>query len=246
MKKILLLVIGSFVFAGCENKEPINCYLPNPSISSNSPVMSGDEIELSSTIELSATYEPAPDVVYEWTGPNGFQSNLPNPIIPDATVAMEGTYKLKITRGICTSEEISTTVDIINNIATCDQNDDTATFTGIGVSNFYFSSTFYENNELTIYAGDSNSQVRVTFAHFDSADTGAYTIVDKNTALTHGNVHVEFIHSDVLHYYAKSGDVMVSKDLNNNITIKFCSVPFSFSTNTSTDTVGSALFTYID
>jgi len=34
---------------------------------------------------------------YSWTGPNGFSSGLQNPVIPNATLAMNGTYTLTVT-----------------------------------------------------------------------------------------------------------------------------------------------------
>ncbi|REC50116.1 DUF7948 domain-containing protein [Chryseobacterium pennipullorum] len=55
-------------------------------ITSNSPVCSGN------TIQLNATG----GTTYSWTGPNGFTSNQQNPIIPNATVAHSGTYTCQV------------------------------------------------------------------------------------------------------------------------------------------------------
>jgi len=54
---------------------------------SNSPICSGDTIKLLSACGLS----------YQWTGPNGFISDLQNPTIPYATVNQSGTYNLLLT-----------------------------------------------------------------------------------------------------------------------------------------------------
>jgi len=50
---------------------------------------------------------------YSWTGPNGFSSGLQNPVIPNATLAMAGTYTLIVTtsNGCTDVAGISVTVD---------------------------------------------------------------------------------------------------------------------------------------
>ena len=51
-------------------------------VSSNSPVCTGDAINLSAS----------GGTIYSWTGPNGFTSSLANPIIPTASAAANGEY----------------------------------------------------------------------------------------------------------------------------------------------------------
>lgn len=61
-------------------------------ITSNSPVCTN------STVQLSATG----GTTYNWTGPNGFTSNLQNPTIPNATTAHAGTYTCQVSgSGAC-------------------------------------------------------------------------------------------------------------------------------------------------
>ncbi|HBV14833.1 T9SS type B sorting domain-containing protein [Chryseobacterium carnipullorum] len=61
-------------------------------ITSNSPVCTN------STVQLSATG----GTTYNWTGPNGFTSNLQNPTIPNATTAHSGTYTCQVSgSGAC-------------------------------------------------------------------------------------------------------------------------------------------------
>ena len=71
------------------------CTVQTPTITSNSPVPVGSTINLSAPSVAGATYS--------WTGPNGFSSALQNPTIPNATVAMAGTYSLTVTVSGCTS-----------------------------------------------------------------------------------------------------------------------------------------------
>jgi PKD repeat protein len=60
--------------------------LPTVSASSNSPVCSGQSINLS--VNSAATYS--------WTGPNGFASTVQNPSIPNSSNLMAGSYQVSI------------------------------------------------------------------------------------------------------------------------------------------------------
>lgn len=66
-----------------------------PVVASNSPVCTGNPINLTANTE--------PGVVYNWTGPNGFMSALEDPTIASATLAMAGTYSLYLSAAGCTS-----------------------------------------------------------------------------------------------------------------------------------------------
>ena len=49
---------------------------------------------------------------YSWTGPNGFNSGLQNPVIPDATLAMNGTYTLTVTSDYGCTDVASMDVEV--------------------------------------------------------------------------------------------------------------------------------------
>jgi len=49
---------------------------------------------------------------YSWTGPNGFSSGLQNPVIPNATLAMNGTYTLTVTSDYGCADVASMDVEI--------------------------------------------------------------------------------------------------------------------------------------
>ena len=68
--------------------------------SGNSPMCKGTAINLSSS----------PGTSYRWTGPNGFASSLQNPIIPGASVSMEGTYSVVITSNGCADTTINVNI----------------------------------------------------------------------------------------------------------------------------------------
>jgi len=62
---------------------------PTASASSNSPVFEGGTIRLYGG--------PGGMTSYHWTGPDGFVSDEENPVMPNATSAMAGTYTLTVT-----------------------------------------------------------------------------------------------------------------------------------------------------
>lgn len=63
------------------------------------------------TIELQAT--TIANATYQWTGPNGFSSQVQNPVINNATAVNSGMYSVMATVGHCTSA--ATTVEVIVN-----------------------------------------------------------------------------------------------------------------------------------
>jgi gliding motility-associated-like protein len=66
-----------------------------PVIASNSPVCAGSNLTLTSNLTAGATYV--------WSGPNGFVSNMQNPVITNATSAATGNYNSYIVVSGCTS-----------------------------------------------------------------------------------------------------------------------------------------------
>jgi len=75
-------------------------------ISSNSPVCSGNALNLSTN--LTGAF------AYEWTGPNGFTSTQQNPTITSMTTSNAGVYSLRLTSGACKTDDITVQVDIAN------------------------------------------------------------------------------------------------------------------------------------
>jgi PKD repeat protein len=88
---------------------------PTATASSNSPVCEGGTIVL--------TAGPDGMTNYSWMGPNGFSSSWQNPTIPNATLAMTGTYTLTVTDGGCVSHPVSTNV-VVNKRPTAEAGPD--------------------------------------------------------------------------------------------------------------------------
>jgi hypothetical protein len=236
-KFILPILIIPLFFAGCASQEEIKCFLPKTTLSSNSPVITGQSIVLNTPFEEG--------LIYHWAGPNGFQSDNSNPIISNVTSEMAGEYKLFASKGICKTEEITTTVSVITNTVTCIQSNNTASFDSNNYTfvDHYNSEGFLINNEYLIEGANYNTSIRVVFAGDESPKAGIYSIVNKSTALSSGTVHVQAKFYNVSNYFAKSGDVLVYYDVEGNTIVKFCKIPFSYNNNSTTDTVGYTMFT---
>lgn len=79
-------------------------YPPIPDMTSNSPVFTGDALELYAVNEVSQLH-------YTWTGPNGFYSTAQFPVIPQVTPAAAGIYTVTAEQYNCsTSSGIDVTV----------------------------------------------------------------------------------------------------------------------------------------
>ncbi len=77
-------------------------------VTSNSPVCSGDDIEL----ETHISGGKAP-ITYSWSGPDGFSSTEANPVIPNATLLNDGDYKVIINDGFgCPPRDTTITVSV--------------------------------------------------------------------------------------------------------------------------------------
>lgn len=71
-------------------------------ITSNGPTIClGEDLELGENLDCSTFTR---NTAWQWSGPNGFTSNLQNPTIPNASAAATGTYTLTVTNAVsCTA-----------------------------------------------------------------------------------------------------------------------------------------------
>jgi gliding motility-associated-like protein len=92
---------------GCSSQSFSTNVVVNPkpvfTAGSNSPICAPTNLQLNTTLVSGATYA--------WSGPNGFSSNLPNPVISNTTAANSGTYNLVVTANNCTAtQQVNVTV----------------------------------------------------------------------------------------------------------------------------------------
>jgi hypothetical protein len=232
----LLIVSAATFLCNCSGdsnddspNNPDNCNLETPTISTNSPVTSGTNIELSSPF-LSTMAE------YYWTGPNGFTSNQQNPTVM-ASTASAGVYSLVITEGACTSPTATTTVAVTTAVAPCSPTNNTATLTSF--PNMTFNSVLKSTpqDQYEINANGSNGDLTIIFANANQPTAGVYEICpDCPTSFLNANqVCVSIVTGGTFSYLyrAHTGNVYISY-VNGKISATFCSIAFSGNSTTFT------------
>lgn len=94
---------------GCQSEED-TVYVGLKPLPGNPNARNTGPYCVGSTLQLQA--DSIENATYSWTGPNGFSSNLRNPIRTNATVADSGTYQLTLTLNGCSGEAHSTQVSV--------------------------------------------------------------------------------------------------------------------------------------
>lgn len=102
----LYVVSGSCTSATATQTITVNAIPTAPSFTTNSPVCTGNAINLTGPAVSGATYV--------WSGPNAFTSAVQSPSITGTTAANAGTYTLYVVVGGCTSSTATQNV-VINN-----------------------------------------------------------------------------------------------------------------------------------
>ncbi|MCS6905399.1 MAG: fibronectin type III domain-containing protein [Bacteroidia bacterium] len=103
----LNLILGNCTSRTFTTNIVVNTPPRTPVVASNSPICSGEQLNLSISTQVGA--------FYEWVGPAGFSSTIANPIIPFATTNNAGVYTVTVTVPGCSSA-IGTTNVIVNSI----------------------------------------------------------------------------------------------------------------------------------
>jgi gliding motility-associated-like protein len=98
--------------AGCTgltDSVAVNINIPpgTPVIASNSPVCSKDSISLK-------TFSISPNINFQWSGPAGFKSTNPSPMIPNADKTNEGAYNLTVSTPGCAITNASSLAVLVN------------------------------------------------------------------------------------------------------------------------------------
>jgi hypothetical protein len=217
----------------CEKSEP-NCILPAPEFFINGQPVSDETISVDvlNNGSLHLSVAAAEGYTYHWSGPNGFESDMINPEIPDATESMSGKYSVAKSKGICTGVA-SVNIDVNNVDPPCTTQINKLTFSGpimYNPVNFYSVNTSSNSGDFEIRANGSNGSVIITFAGETPPDTGVYEINTEcpTSFIEAGQVCI------LLYYYndyaaADSGSLYVTKDDNGNYSATFCEVTFNSS-----------------
>ena len=218
-----LLAYLSISLSNCANSEETTCYLPSVTATSNSPLIPGGSLQLNTPLIYNSLY------TYKWTGPNGFESSLHNPLIPNVTLNMAGDYKIKVIKGICESSESIASVEITTPNIPCNPANNTMSFTGGSFSPVNFNSVYTTNNtgSFEIRAGGSNADLTIKFYNDTTPLTGIYDISNDcpTSFLTSKQVCVSLVYSNQ-YTNARSGKVYISL-VNGKLSAIFCNVIFN-------------------
>jgi len=146
--------------------------LPAPSVDAmnNGPLCEGDTIHL---LGISDTVSAA--VIFSWTGPGGYTSNVQNPI--NATLG--GVYHFHATLGACSSPIDSTTVSVSLRPTAAAQN--TGPYCGVQTIQLFGTTTSTDPATTFQWTGPNGYQSNLQNPASDTLQSGLYTfVVDVN------------------------------------------------------------------
>lgn len=131
----------------------VNANPASPSASSNSPVTSGNNLDLTAGTVSGSTYR--------WTGPNNYNSTVQNPVIVAATSAMTGTYYVQAVSTLGCASALDSVVVVVANMATLAGKVESETGSGIqrttvsafGSTNYSFNTDTSGNYNFSLVAG---------------------------------------------------------------------------------------------
>ncbi|HEX5001418.1 MAG TPA: immunoglobulin domain-containing protein [Bacteroidia bacterium] len=221
------------------NSGTSGCSTPNtPTVSSNSPVALGSNINLSASSTTSS-------VTYNWTGPNGFTSQVQNPTITNATSADAGKYYCQVSvAGGCTSGKDSTVVQVTTPTAPCNPNNNQYTLVGhpavnVSPSPLQFGIGISGNYEIT--CNGSNGDIHFEFAISSKPAPGVYNVTQLGPLAPADEVKISNTTGSA--YWTTSGGVLYVTDIGGGKNrYVYCDLNFSNSTF-GTSALGSAKIT---
>jgi hypothetical protein len=207
-------------------------------LSTNSPVMIGDELKINAT-------EVGGYRIYHWTGPDLFQSQDPANSMT-ATMSKEGWYYLSLSNPDCETKVDSIYVDvkIKPGTAPCTVSNNTATYSNLGNDNFTsVSKTIDASTSLLKLRGSgSGAELQVFFhPHWRTSEPedGMYKTTNNPILSTNdGNynkVFISTVKSSIYWACHDFQDVYVSH-VNGKLRVQFCSVTLSGSNGSNSFT----------
>ncbi|MBP1673576.1 MAG: hypothetical protein H6Q25_1391 [Bacteroidetes bacterium] len=144
-------------------------------VSNNGPLCAGSSLQL-------ICNNPQPNATYLWTGPNGFTSTLPNPLISNITLANSGVYTLQITVNNVVSQPASTTVIVNPNPeitltsstpVVCMGN--SCTLTASGGTSYIWNNNLGNGSSHNVTPNNTTTYM-VTGTYYGCKDTASFTV----------------------------------------------------------------------
>lgn len=217
MKISLFLLCSVVIFSSCA-KMTNDCGERTYTITSNSPVAAGENIQLS--------VDGGEDVaLYNWYGPNHFTSHETNPEILNASGFDAGEYTLDIiTKSGCVYKQ-SHTVTVGNSTAACNPGTNGGELDGVASISFYSVNSYPTGSSYTIEGNGMNGDMELEFAGASQPVAGVYQIRSIVGDFYRGDVRIRMVSSNSL-WNSHSGNVYVSVN-QGKVTATFCDVEFS-------------------
>ncbi|HMN05858.1 MAG TPA: PKD domain-containing protein [Flavobacteriales bacterium] len=159
---------GSACGSGTDNTVlTVNPLPPAPQVNGAITLCVGEDLQLSAT--------PIPGATFQWTGPGGFTSNLPSPIIHDVTLAEQGVYSVSASIGGCNGP--TSTINVTVNPAPV-------------ISLSPLAPTVCEGGAVTLTAsGGSNYQWVMDGVNIGTGSPFTFTPDHTGTVVLHGNAN---------------------------------------------------------
>ncbi|RPD39219.1 hypothetical protein EG028_21650 [Chitinophaga barathri] len=182
-----------------------------PVVSTNSPVMAGETIQLSvSGIDNVA--------IINWHGPDNFNSHEANPEIPYSNGFAAGRYTVDvISKSGCVYTAVTDSVVVEGSEPACQLNDNTAQL----FRNIQFHDITV-TGQTQVIADSYDSDITFTFKTPGTLPTGMYRI--KAQPEYRDEVDIRFLAYSA-YYVAESGNVAITRE-NGKIVITFCDIEF--------------------
>lgn len=158
-------------------------------VSCNAPVCEGDTLRL-------FCMNPEAGATYSWTGPNGWTSHVQDPVIPNATAAISGTYTLIKSLNGAMSDPVSLTITVnpmptvtltASQTSICSDEDAILTATGGGT---YQWSTGASSAQITVHP-----QQQMEYSVSVTSDSGC--VVTRSITITASSVDSVLLEDEI-------------------------------------------------
>jgi len=215
----ITLCVSVAIVSCVKDDSPPDCIKPaKPTAPASLNVPNGDTIHLTANATAGARFT--------WTGPNGFYSTAQNPAIPNANIANNGNYWVKILAGNCISDSVATNV-FVKSDTTCSLGTNAGNFPNGSQGPFSMSTTcstgLNGRYELISVNADSTVLVDVVMNHKPTSG-GKYVLTDNNNPSSN-EIYYQVRGSQGGFFYAKGSPAYV-KYTNGLVNIVICQVPF--------------------
>jgi len=175
----------SITNGGCVQHDTLTAVVyarPNPlTTSSNSPVCSGTYIGLSTATTTTG-------VTYSWSGPNGFSSTLPTPVINNVPLSDSGRYYVSVTANGCSTHDSTYVVITPSPTVTTSYRNPVCVGDSI---NIYTTVSAGSTLSWSGTAGYSGSSPNVQLAHATAANSGSYILsASRNGCFTRDTINL--------------------------------------------------------